>query len=392
MSGSAIGSCTMAEASAAGSPVLRRPLTPALAAPNGSRRRWGNQVHPKMKSMNVLFLGENWFGSCARACCYALRRLGCTVLDIDQQPIFGRWQSRWLRAGRFLLLRTMVAEYNSTILKWARHWAPDLVIAFKGTHVLPTTVRHLREMRIPVYNYFPDVRVSGQMQSALREYSCVFDTKVNRRADDSSGWRRRVLLEHGYDADIYNAVALNQAERESLGSDVSFIGTFDPRKGMLMSAIIREIPSVRLRIWGNGWRENCRERNLERSIEDVTAEGAAFPKVVAATAINMGLLTGSCGPLDEATTRSYEIPACGGFMLHERTPAIREIYREDEEFVAFSRPKELVWKVRHFLASTEERSAIAAAGYRRAVPAYSYDVRMRALLEWHLRHAGQVVE
>ena len=31
----------------------------------------------------------------------------------------------------------------------------------------------------------------------------------------------------------------------------------------------------------------------------------------------------------------------------------------------------------------EERDAIAEAGYRRCVPAYSYDGRMKAILEWH---------
>jgi len=35
--------------------------------------------------IGILLLGENWYGSCPRACCYALRLLGCDVLDIDSE-------------------------------------------------------------------------------------------------------------------------------------------------------------------------------------------------------------------------------------------------------------------------------------------------------------------
>ena len=35
--------------------------------------------------LRILFIGDNWYGSNARSCAEAFRRLGCDVLDIDNQ-------------------------------------------------------------------------------------------------------------------------------------------------------------------------------------------------------------------------------------------------------------------------------------------------------------------
>ncbi|MCU1307729.1 MAG: hypothetical protein JWN45_2424, partial [Acidobacteriaceae bacterium] len=66
-------------------------------------------------SIRILFLGENWYGSCARACCYALRRLGCDVTDIDVQTIIPQWRQRSNRAIVRLLQPRIVREYNQLI-------------------------------------------------------------------------------------------------------------------------------------------------------------------------------------------------------------------------------------------------------------------------------------
>jgi spore maturation protein CgeB len=70
-------------------------------------------------------------------------------------------------------------------------------------------------------------------------------------------------------------------------------------------------------------------------------------------------------------------------MLHERSPELLELYKEGEEVACFSSPQELAEKIDYYLAHPEERDAIAGAGHRRCVPAYSYDNRMAEILRWH---------
>jgi spore maturation protein CgeB len=95
---------------------------------------------------------------------------------------------------------------------------------------------------------------------------------------------------------------------------------------------------------------------------------------------------------DETTTRTYEIPACGGFMLHERTDEVLELFEEGKEMACFGSIQELAEKINFYLAHPEERESIARAGYERCVPAYSYDHRMAEIIKWHVeRYPGHLI-
>ena len=89
---------------------------------------------------------------------------------------------------------------------------------------------------------------------------------------------------------------------------------------------------------------------------------------------------------DETTTRTYEIPACNGFMLHERTSELADLFEEGTEVACFGSARELAESIDEHLARPDACERMAIAAHARCVPAYSYDRRMSALLEWHAAH------
>jgi len=70
---------------------------------------------------------------------------------------------------------------------------------------------------------------------------------------------------------------------------------------------------------------------------------------------------------NQTAARSYEIPACGTFLLAMRTPQHLESYVEGREAEFFETPDELVRKARFYLDHDAERRAIARAGHERCV-------------------------
>ena len=95
--------------------------------------------------------------------------------------------------------------------------------------------------------------------------------------------------------------------------------------------------------------------------------------------IALGLL--SHANRDRHTSRSFEIPACGGFMLAERTAEHQHFFAEDREAVYFDTFDEMMDKIRYYLRDDAARTRIAAAGHRRCLESgYRYVDRARELL------------
>lgn len=338
----------------------------------------------------ILFLGENWYGSCARACAYALRRAGCDVRDLDIQRFLPTYRGTLLRVAMRCLRRGSVREYNDRVLESARAVRPDILIAFKAGQLEAATLRQLRQQGIRLYNYFPDLSAFAHgpwLLEALPEYDIVFYTKPSWEKDTRRRLhlRQAILLPHGYDADIHRPLPLLERDRNDYGVEVSFVGTYSPDKEKKLAALLAA-RALNMRIWGLGWAERCIDPRVRKAVVGVSAEGDTYARVLQASDINLGLLSdyapgASAGDL--TTTRTYEIPACGGFMLHQRNNEVLELFREGEEIACFGSDDEMVAKVDYYLAHPDERGRLAEAAHRRCVPAYSYDERMRVLLSHH---------
>ena len=85
---------------------------------------------------------------------------------------------------------------------------------------------------------------------------------------------------------------------------------------------------------------------------------------------------------DTFTTRTFEIPACGGFLLAERSEMHNKLFIEDKEAVFFSDKEELVEKVKFYLNNDEKRNLISINGNKRINSSnYSWPKLMKNILK-----------
>jgi spore maturation protein CgeB len=107
--------------------------------------------------------------------------------------------------------------------------------------------------------------------------------------------------------------------------------------------------------------------------------GDDYARAICAFDINLCFLR-KCNR-DRQTTRSIEIPACGAFMLAERTDEHLRLFEEGKEAEFFSTEGELLDKTRYYLEHGDSRRNIAARGIQRCVrDAYSYPERLQKVL------------
>jgi spore maturation protein CgeB len=291
-----------------------------------------------------------------------------------------------MRALGRLVRGRAVREFNEELLRAARRTRPELLLAFKGTFVRAHTLHALRERGIRSYCFSPDVsaRTHGAyLPDALAAYDLVLTTKRFGLTDLAAlGVQRVELLHHAFDPDLHRPVPLSADDLERYGCAVSFIGTWSPKKERYLRALRQARPEIAMRIWGAQW-DRARSRELRDVIARHTVDGEEYVRAIRASTINIALLSerrsgASAG--DQVTSRTFHIPAAGGFMLHERTSELLALLREGDEVACFDGEAELTESVGRWLANPAGRERIAHAGSDTVRQAHGWDTRVQELL------------
>jgi spore maturation protein CgeB len=341
-----------------------------------------------MESLRILAVADLWQGSNAYAFVRALRRLGHSVRTVPSETFIpGRWRARPLRALRRLLEPALVAEYTAELQREADHLRPHLFFVYKGHYVTAEAIAALQARGALAVNVYPDVSVLAHgrhIPRALPVYDWVFTTK-SFGLDDMArllGVQRASFLPHGYDPEVHRPVQLGADDRAAYQCDVSFIGTWSPKKQSYLEHLAAALPQIHLKAWGDQW--SPARATLGDRLQGRAVLGLEYAKAICASRINLGILSearqgASSG--DQITSRTFHIPACGGFLLHERTPELATYFTEGEECAAFAGPEELAEQVASYLEKEHERAAVAEAGRRRAERSgYSIEERAKVVL------------
>jgi len=339
----------------------------------------------------ILCVGENWLGSDARASFFAFRRMGHSIHIIDEREFVPvKWQSLHLKIIRKLVRESAVRELAKQACELVNTFKPHLLFVFKGNSVYPSLVDYCKIHGVATANYYPDISfmVHGPyIPRTIPLYDYVFTTKSFGIEDMKSqlGVKNISFLEPGFDPEIHRPIHLTDEDYSVYGCDVTFIGTWSPKKEMLLTHLIKSIPQLRLKIWGCQW-EKADTPELCGAIMGHEVIGDEYTKAILGSSICLGLLSeqrlgATSGDL--ITARTFQIPACGAFMLHERTSEIVDYFEEGSEITLFSSAEELSSRVRYYLSHQKEREIMAENGRKRSLQdGYSIDNRMGKIIEW----------
>jgi spore maturation protein CgeB len=339
-------------------------------------------------TFRILAVGDLWQGSNAYAYVRAFRRAGHSVRVLaPENYVPSAWASRPLKAVRRTLEPLLVREYAKALLSAAANLRPHLFFVFKGRYVDPDVVRRIKAAGAVAVNFFPDVSFMAHgplIPQALPHYDWVFTAKTFGVNDmrHRLGVESASVLPHGYDPEVHAPVELDAEDRHRYECDVSFVGTWSPKKQSFLEKLVALYPGIRLRVWGYQWEPA--HATLRHRVEREPVLGIEYAKAMLASRINLCILSearrGSSSG-DRTTSRTFHIPATGAFMLHERTDELATFFRESSECGCFGLPEEMATRVEYFLRHDDERTAMARAGRERCLSSgYSIDARASELL------------
>lgn len=339
--------------------------------------------------LRILAIGEAWQGSNSYAFFRSFRRSGhsVSILTVEGYAAAG-WTSTPLRLLRRLATPLAVRDFTAAIERETRWLRPHLLFVFKGHMVEPRAIRFVQKSGGVAINFWPDVSVMAHgalIPQALRVYDWVFTTKTFGVADMERqlGVKAASFIPHAFDPETHQPMRLAADDAALYNSDASFIGTWSPKKEVMLAHLARTNPGLRLRVWGAQWR-NAKAAFAPGTLTDQYVLGAEYAKAICASKINIAILSevrAGASSGDQITSRTFHIPAAGGFMLHERTEEVKEYFVEGQECAMFEGADELADKVRYYLSHETERERIALAGRQRCFTSgYSADDRARIIL------------
>jgi spore maturation protein CgeB len=344
----------------------------------------------------ILFLGADWWGSDARALAVAFRQRGhCLIEEKYEDYLPLKWSSFPLRVLRRLIRPWCAANYNQAVKQHLDNPAIDLVLVFKGMLLNSETLAAFSHRKISIYCFYPDVSFEAHgsnIARCLSLYDCVFTTKEFHIQDENLLGRVKdlKLVRHGFDPNVHRMIEVSETTRQHYYCDVSFVGCWSPKKERLVQVLVTEIPALQIKIWGPGW--GRADEAVRKHWDGRGAYGDEMVIIYQCSKINLGLLSEEAADTssgDQTTVRTWQIPAAGGFMLHEDTKEVRTSLAEGVEVALFDGPDELVTKVRRFLADNIARRAIAEAGRQRVLAeGYTYGDAADQILAHHAGRAS----
>lgn len=279
---------------------------------------------------------------------------------------------------------------NAELARRAMATTPDLLFACLTNDELdPDVVSGITSSGIPTFNWFCDDH--WRFESFTQRWAPCF-TSVSTTA--ASALPKYAAI--GYDSVIKTqwaaADSLYRRRGLPLRYDVTFVGQcYGDRPETLQR--LREA-GLDVQRWGTGWDVRFADRviarlpvigasggrdRLERIRARTRCSQESMLEIFEQSRLNLNLVEASQGGEPQIKGRTFEVPACGGFLLDGRTEGIEEYFEPGVEIALYDDAEDMVAQAKHYLGHEAERARVAAAGHRRTHAEHTYRARFAAI-------------
>ena len=342
-----------------------------------------------MTSLRILFVSVDlspFLTTCARR--DAFRALGQDIQTVTAKDFIGLDQRWFNRFSHWTLLAPRTFAFNRAIIEAAERMRAQVVWIEKGTEVFPRTLRRLRRdpSRILVYHNTDDWRAKTRLHGlhwrfllrGLRLYHVHFTSNLhNVKEFKEIGLPEVHHMELAANPIFPPPMPVPEAERLALGAQAGFIGHWEQTTERMLRRVAEA--GLAVKIYGAGW--HCADLSgpLGRAVQGRPVIGLEYMRTILSLDVNIGIV--SKWNRNHTASRTFQIPALGAFLLHERNEVITQLFREGVEAEFFGSDDELVEKCRHYVANPDARRRIAEAGRRRCLESGYFETdRVRAVL------------
>jgi spore maturation protein CgeB len=315
----------------------------------------------------------------------ALSQSGINHLIVDEWDFFGSLSTSVSQRIIRKILRKPAAywKFNREVLNKTFSYKPDILLVTKGAYISPETLAQIRsKSKAILINYATDdpfnpaIRTKDLIEGIPYYHLYACTKRAIMQDIERSGCKSVTYIPFGYDRTVHFP------QRDHLQNhfckydcDLVFIGGADKDRRILLQNFLQN-SDLSLKLYGSYW---SKDSTLKKHYYGM-AFGAEYRKVLGGTKIALCLVRHD--NRDGHVMRTFEIPACGAFMLAERTEEHKCLFSEDNDVVFFSGLEELMDKGKYYKYHIEKRQKIAEHGYIKVTRgANTYLDRLNSILD-----------
>lgn len=279
---------------------------------------------------------------------------------------------------------------NGRLVERAATTRPDLVFFFMFEDELdPAAVRSVTQAGHSVtFNWFGDDH--WRFESFSKQWAPCF-TYVSTTASSALAKYAAAGITNVLKTQWAAADSLYKPAGLPLTHDVSFVGQVYGDRPQIIRFLRKQ--GVPVEAYGLGWRTRPGHRAvarvpglrrvagpyLERVRCSTRVEQDGMIRLFEQSRINLNLTEASQGSEAQIKGRTFEVPACRGFLLSGPAQDLEEYFDIGREIAVYDDAQELPALCRYYLAHESQRAAMADAAYRRTVAEHTYRERFRRL-------------
>lgn len=320
----------------------------------------------------IAVVGETFAASRTVQRVTALRAIGCTVTTVATTPPHFNYETKpgvVRRVRERLRIPGDPADANRRLLQAVAEGI-DILWIEAAKMIRAGTLRRAKAInpRLMILWYSEDDMMNPRHRSVWLDAALpLFDLWVTTKSFNAAnkelparGARNVLFVNNSYDSVLHRPMEVGREEHQRLGAQISFVGTYEEPRAQSLLHLAHK--GFTVRVWGNGW-DGWVGRHKNLMVENRPVYNDDYVRVICASGLNLGFLRKSNRDLQ--TCRSIEIPACAGFMAHERNDEITKLLRQDREAVYWSSDEELADICERWLADENRRKSVGLAGRAR---------------------------
>jgi len=335
--------------------------------------------------MKILYVGSLQTKSNSFSRFQTLKDMGHSVEGIDIEPLLFNGHPVWSRTHHFLNIGPGISLTGKKVFDSFLDFQPDIIWMDNKPFIPAKTIRIMRGINpfkliaVVTDDAFGTYSLGWQiLKKTMPLYDCHFVQRtVNVKEYLSLGAKQVFECDRSFDPSSHFPVELTREDQEKWGSETGFIGTYAKYRAGVISRLIQK--GILVSVWGNDWEGKPEWPVIRPHYKGKAEYGENYRKILSGMKIALHFLRKE--NRDDQDSRTFEIPACGAFMLAERTPKHLRYFMEGQEADFFGDETELEEKIRFYLNHPDLAKQISRNGRERCLSSgYDHKSRLQFVL------------